>query len=80
MISGLERELQARMDGKIIESMRGNYPSPAVSIDKVALRRAKADIDKSNRTVKNSSTSFFFNRKASYVNSTFGKMKGYSFS
>lgn len=60
MISGLERELQARMDGKVIASMRGNHPSPAVDIDTVALRRAKAGIDKSNNrstTINKSSTS-----------------------
>lgn len=29
MVKGLEHELQARLDGKRISSMRGNHPSPA---------------------------------------------------
>ena len=31
MVSGLEQELNARMDGKLIHAMKGNYPSPTNS-------------------------------------------------
>jgi hypothetical protein len=33
MVKGLEEELQARMDGKLINAMKGNYPSPAIDAE-----------------------------------------------
>jgi hypothetical protein len=46
MVSGLEQELSARMDGKLIMAMQGNYPSPA--IDAEFLKKASARVEKSN--------------------------------
>ena len=45
MVSGLEKELQARMDGKTIQ-MKSNYPSPA--IDAEFLKKANDQIAGSN--------------------------------
>jgi hypothetical protein len=46
MVSGLEQELSARMDGKLIHAMKGNYPSPAIDAD--FLKKASARVTKSN--------------------------------
>jgi hypothetical protein len=32
MVSGLEQELEARMQGKTIKAQRGNYPSPSMMV------------------------------------------------
>ena len=49
MVKGLEHELQARLDGKQIDAMAGNYPSPA--IDAEFLKVAKRKISNANSNV-----------------------------
>ena len=49
MVTGLEHELQARLDGKQINAMSGNYPSPVVDAEylKIAdlkLKRANSNV------------------------------------
>ncbi len=46
MVKGLEHELQARLDGKKINAMAGNYPSPA--IDAEFMKQANRKIIKAN--------------------------------
>lgn len=49
MVKGLEHELQARLDGKQLNSMAGNYPSPA--IDAEFMKQAKRKIRSANSNV-----------------------------
>lgn len=53
MVKGLEQELQARLDGKKINAMSGNYPSPA-AIDAEFLRSANRKIQSANANVPDS--------------------------
>lgn len=41
MVKGLEQELKARMDGKKMNAMAENYPSPAVDADFFAAKERK---------------------------------------
>jgi hypothetical protein len=47
MVRGLEQELSARMDGKLIHAMKGNYPSTP-TIDAAFLKEASARVETSN--------------------------------
>lgn len=50
MVSGLEQELSARLDGKIINTMQGVYPSPATNvIDADYLEQASSQITRNNK-------------------------------
>jgi hypothetical protein len=56
MVSGLEQELEARMEGKMINSMKGNFPSPPMHIpdaviDAEFLKKAGDSITKSNSNI-----------------------------
>lgn len=51
MVRGLEQELNARLDGKKINAMKGVYPSPAKIIDADYLERATSKITKKNEIV-----------------------------
>jgi len=54
MVRGLEQELKARLDGKKISAMAGNYPSPA-TIDAEFLKQADRKITSANQEVPNTS-------------------------
>ena len=49
MVKGLEHELQARLDGKQLNAMAGNYPSPA--IDAEFLKKANRKISSANSNI-----------------------------
>lgn len=51
MVKGLEQELKARLDGKKINAMAENYPSPAVNAD--FLKAADKKIRSANQKAPN---------------------------
>jgi hypothetical protein len=59
MVKGLEEELQARMDGKLVNAMKGNHPSPAIDAEfiKKSGRKDSSENKATSNNKNNNSTS-----------------------